>query len=382
MSSQYLVVASIFCSLIGFSDSMGQTSSVGECRNQAGTFAHTYAMHLKNNETQKMGEIVFAWEQECGLTEPVFRAKAIHLIMAGDFPGVLENFSLLNYAIAFSNRQEIIEINDSPARDEQYTRQADYYGFVPVSGDFDRQIQRKAMELLSSADSDELSFAILTLYSGNTDAFFSLLREGVYVNTDLGEEYGNLVEYWKKKPEFNFGLSSGIWFPTYDLKLIGPKPFLGVVAGLKIRNTTFNGVFDIRFGKTRQPFEMNIRDTLIQTRNHQGAYLGLEINQIIFKQQAWSVGLFVSGGNDFIDMVEDKQLPQRQTFGTWALQAGPFVSIVFSNRMHLGIKPGIVLLNHENTVGSSLKGNAYSLRFVLGISDNPEKTRNLETLGY
>jgi hypothetical protein len=92
--------------------------------------------------------------------------------------------------------------------------------------------------------------------------------------------------------------------------------------------------------------------------------------------------LFASGGYNIIDIVEDKQAAHRQTFGSWAFHLGPFYQYIFHNRTSLGIKPAFHVLNHHNSSGSPMSGNAFTLKVVFGISENAGKTKNLQRLGY
>jgi hypothetical protein len=354
-----------------------------DCSSRAYMFSEAFAMHLQNNNREKMAEVLAEWEIHCGLNEPVFRARSIYQIMMGDFPGLLEKEDFLAQAIAFEIRHEISENQDQPTREEYFAVYREYFGFIPINSNYDRRTLQKARELLPAADPDKLSYAFLLLYSGNTQDFFQLLKNGSYTSTLLSDQYSARLTSLRRKPEFNFGISSGLWIPSGDLEIIGMKPSIGVFAGVTRLNTSLNAVFEMRFGRTESPVSINIRDSLVQTNIHHGSYFGLEGNRIILKTGKMRMGIFLSAGYNLIDIVEEALLdPERHTFGSWAFSGGAVFDFVFANRTRIGLHPGFVILNHHQTAGSSLEGNAFILKLVFGYSENARKFVNLKRLGY
>jgi hypothetical protein len=353
------------------------------CQGKANMFSEAFAMHLQNNNREKMMEVLTEWELECGFNEPVFRARAIYLIINGDFPAELAQHDLLAQAIAFEIRYTISENEDAATREEYFSIYRDYFGHVPVNGNFDRRTQQKAKELFPRANQDELSFAFLTLYTGNTSDFFNMLKEGRYSSSSLSSQYFERVESLKRKPEFNIGITSGVWIPQGNLQIIGIKPSIGVFAGITRLNTAVNAIFEMRFGRTDSPVIINIKDTLIETRIHHGSYLGLEGHQIIHRSGKYRSGFFLSAGYNIVDIVEEALLePERQTFGSWAFSGGLTFERLFSNRTRLGLHPGYILLNHRHREGSPLDGNAFVIKLIFGYSENAHKYVNLKRLGY
>ena len=338
------------------------------------------AMHDENDEV--VAELLFAWEQDCGLTEPVFRARALQLIADGRFPGPLDESLLLEKAVAFEIRYRIITEESPSVRDFFYLEYEEYFGYVPLNEEFDRQTLRIANRLKNDVEKNTLEYRLLELYSGDTESFFLALKGGDFAETPLARDYNNRVAELLNMPEINLGLRGGMWFPMGDLDILGAHPALGVNLGVKKNRNYLEAIFDIRFGKAANPVTLVVQDTLVTATNFQGAYMGLEWSRVLVKGRDYEIELFAGAGYDVIDLIEDGQDPERQTFGSFALSFGPSYRYLFANRTWLSIRPGFYLLNHNHEGGSSFKGNAWSFTVAFGFSDNARKTENLRRLGF
>jgi hypothetical protein len=354
------------------------------CESRSPMYANAFAMHLQNRNLFSMEEVLEQWVQDCGYKEPVFRAAVLVQIMKGEFPVMAGEPDFLNQAIAYEIRYKLIENEDQKTRDEYFAVYREYFGYVQINSNFDRSTIQISRELLASfRDKNDLTYAFLTLFAGNTKEFFQLLKNDQYPETTVSDDFHKRVASLKRKPEFNFGIHTGIWFPSGDLQVIGNKPIVGVFTGISRLHSTINVLFEMRFGNTASPFLINVKDTLVETRIHHGSYLGLEGNHIVIKHKKVRLGFFVSAGYNVIDIIEEALLvPERQTFGSWSVQAGPFADIVFGNRTRMGIKPAYIFLDHHHNEGSSLEGNAFVLKLVFGYSENARKYVNLRRMGY
>ncbi|MFW5687659.1 MAG: hypothetical protein ACOCXV_01915, partial [Bacteroidota bacterium] len=303
---------------------LGQSTTPVNCQQAAQQYSEDYIAFLKGTK-ENVAILLFEWEQACGVTEPLFRARALQLLAEDNFPGMLHEKDMLDMALAFRTRYEIMQDEDSEQTEDYYTAFPEYFGHIPLNCKFDRQTHRYAKNLLSQFAPGTLEYAFLSLYSGEVSYLFELLSRQHWADIPLSREYEERVSFYSNKPEFNFGLASSLWIPGADLTVIGPKPALGIFVGVKKNQYYLNGVFEMRFGKTNEPFALHLRDTLVSTRNHQGGFLGVELGGIFWslKGGKFSIGGGVTGGYDIIDIVEDTQTPVRQTFGSFSFRVGP-----------------------------------------------------------
>lgn len=352
------------------------------CAEKAENFSVEVARAMLDGDDEILAEILFAWEQECGLTEQVFRARALQLLSAGQFPGALENTSILEQAIAFEIRYRLIAEKSPAERVDYYAFHKDFFGYVPINEDFDRQTMRQAARLINGVAPASIEYRILELYAGEPENFFAALRDGEFQETALAAEYRNRRNELLRLPEINVGIRAGMWFPISDLDVLGTHPSLGVNVGLKKGRNYFDAVFDFRFGESARPVSVLLQDTLVKVSNFQGGYLGLEWSRVLVQGPDYNLELFAGLGYDLIELVEDGQDPGRRSYGSFNFTIGPAYRHIFSNLTWLSLKPAFSFLNHDNPQGSSFNGNAWLFTIAFGYSDNPRKSEGLKRLGY
>jgi hypothetical protein len=377
----FLTVILLFGRIDAFSVKV-MSAKLEDCKKNASYYADSISVAFENNDLLHASELLVRWENQCGLSEPVFRARLLLNAALKRDSGLNSLPGLLEQAVSFEIRYQLLGGSDEEERNDYYELYPGYFGYVSINSRFDRQTQLLALKLLNKEITDDVVHAFVMLYSGETEWFFHNLKEGNLADTYLLEEYRKRVSYFKQKPELSVGISTGLWIPQGNLNAIGLKPVFGVQAGIKKRSSSLHAVLAIRFGSTRKPISFSMQDTLVTTRNQQGGYAGLEWVQSIYRREKISVGFTFTGGYDVIDMVEDRQDPRRKTFGSWFLQPGLFLEFPLPNQSALGLYPYFALLNHKNSGISALDGNAWFITLRYRLSGNVRKTENLKRLGY
>jgi hypothetical protein len=351
----------------------------GKCPGSSAGFATRFSELIRTENFEEMPALLHEWESLCGDVEPVFRAKVLLKIYQRTFPGELSDQNLLDQAIAFEIRENLPV--GSERRQEYFELYPEFFGFVPPGHVFDIQTKQWARRLQPTTASGSFSYIFLQLFEGQTENFFSALKDGYFPDSKLSLDYNKKVAENLKLPEFNLAVNAGIWLPQGDIEILGPHPSIGVVLGAKTRNSYLDAVFEFRIGKTGNDVMITVRDTLVTTRNYQGGYAGIEYTRILARLQNGTLEAFAGAGYDIIDIVEDKRDPERITFGSPAIHMGMGYRFHFQNRTWLSIKPGFYFLSHKHSTGSSLAGNAVNLRFTFGFSENARKSENLKRLG-
>lgn len=354
-----------------------------DCILIAPLYADSISVALEKNDLNHTSELLLAWEQRCGMSEPVFRARLlVDFVMGENQEELSEMDGLLDRAIAFDVRYDLIENGSEQERNDYFELYPEYFGYLSINGAFDRQTQRLALQLQRAETDNEILSAFVALYAGETEWFFQNLKQGGLVYSRLSEEYFARVLYFQQKPELSAGITTGLWVPQGNLDVIGLKPSFMVHAGVKNRTSSLHAVLAIRFGSTRKPISFSVQDTLVTTRNQQGGYAGMEWVQSLYSREKMSVGFTFTGGYDVIDMVEDRQDPRRKTFGSWFLQPGLFWEFSLPNQSALGLYPYYAFLNHKNSGIPPLDGSAWFVTLRYRLSGNVRKTENLKRLGY
>ncbi len=359
-----------------------EESMQNDCASQSKFLADEFLVKLQQGDTAGITKALGEWESLCGLTEPLFRARLLYHYSLDNSITLADSAKLLDFAIAFDVRQNLINQDDIKARDDYFALYPEYFGHIPIDGNFDRQTRLIAQTMKFRAPANTPVGALVRMYAGETASFFQTLKNGGMKETRLAHEYAERVRTLQRMPEYNFGLQLGAWVPHGDLTVIGIRPLLGVYAGVALKNTSINATFGLRMGQSSNPFKMTVKDTLVSTRHHQGGFLGLELIQYMITGSHTRWGVFATGGYDLIDMVETIRNPTRQTFGSWALHTGFRGEYIRENRSRITFKASYTLLNHKHDKGSPLGGNALEFSVGMGITDNPRRNETLKRLGY
>lgn len=361
---------------------LAQEEVAVDCSREAIVYSKAYMEHFNRNEYELAEDVLYQWEQECGITEPIKRARILLWIQNDRFTLQAEPPALLEAAVEYSSRQDLLNIEHPEDRDLYYEDNMHYYGYIPPDREFDRFTHKVAEQLFAEQGQNDLAVSFLHLYAGTSKDFFTNLKHGSFTGSKLSEDYHYEVRKLKRIPEFNLGMGIGLWIPNGDLVTLGIKPVANLYAGLKFHNFTLNAIADIRFGKSKDPFEIAVLDTLVQTRNHQGGYFGLQLKQILVKKSSLHFGVIASAGIDIIDIVGDQQFAGRQTFTSAGFQAGVFAEYIFANRSRLTLIPGYQFISHHNYYGTAMNGNAYLLRLTYGLTENARRNQRLARLGH
>ncbi len=358
----------------------GQTN---DCLENAASFANQVAEYLENDDEEALTGILFLWEQQCGLTEPIYRVRTLQQIRKGSWN--LDNGQeLLEQSLNFKIRNDLIQKEDMQNLSDYFDFYPEVFGFVPLTSELDTQTSRLARHLLNQNRHDSIVNLVLNLYAGNTDHFFEKLKNGFASRSSLGRAYQERVDDLLKKPEWVVGIHAGTWIPFGELASVGAHPTLGFQLGGKKGKIALQSSFEFRFGKTPREVFIVVKDTLTATRNYQGGSLGLDLSYDFFKKHNHHMTFFAGVGLDVLDLVENSlQEPERITFLSPELRMGLQYNISFANRSYLSLSAGVSWLNHQAQLAEStqLTGNAANLKLIFGFRNNPSKTENLYRMG-
>ncbi len=359
-------------------------SQSADCKENSESFANQIAEAIENNEMEALEGILFLWEQQCGLTEPVYRVRTLNQIRNGSWK--LQNGDeLLNQALNFKIRNDLINNQDLQNLQDYFDYYPEVFGYVPLTSKLDIQTNLMAKRLLNDNKKyDSITNLILELYAGNAEMFFEKLKKGFASETMLGQSYKKRVQDLLQKPEWIVAIHAGTWFPTGDISALGTHPTLGLTLGGKKGRVALQSSFEFRFGKTPKEVFIVVKDTLSATRNYQGGSLNTDLSVDVFKKQNHHIGFFAGGGLDLIDLVENTlQEPERITFLSPEFRLGLQYHIFFVNRTYLNLSTGFSWLNHQAQLPEStqLSGNAINIKLIFGFRNNPSKTENLHRMG-
>lgn len=321
------------------------------------------------------------WEAETGMHEALFRAHSLYLISINDFPGHLVHHDLLEHAIAWEIRYDLMYSKEKN-KDDYFQTHPSYFSFIPIGSEFDQFTINAARRQLTRLPENSLAYAYAKLYAGDTEEFFTMISEGKYSGTALDEEYRQKLKELYKMPETHLAINTSAWLPRGNLTAIGYKPSIGVEIGRWFPKFKLDMSFDIRFGKSANSIDIALTDTImLAVDNFIGARAALKGSFNIYKKQSSHIDLSFEGGYEWFEMAKSGQDRRGRSFATPAAGAGVIYRYFFPNRFNIGITANYNMLWFENPGGTALDGSAFTLGLQFGFTENPRKKIGLNRFG-
>jgi hypothetical protein len=169
---------------------------------------------------------------------------------------------------------------------------------------------------------------------------------------------------------------AGVWIPTGNLRTLGNHPSLGLSIGKRTKWNEYDVVWAFRFlYPTPQTYKFIRNDTLFSSNYYDGGYIGFDYTRYLVHAHHWDFGVIGAIGYDYFDVASG--FSNSGEGAHWgSLNQGSFdVNFGLHLKYLFGLKAnnafGLVLkyhcINYENTGGTDLGGNAFTLDLSYGL---------------
>jgi hypothetical protein len=305
-------------------------------------------------------ELVLYWKGRCLTTEPVFRAIVLGAIWDAAFDEDLYDEEVI---------QHLIDRNDPPTKSRTPDLRRRYDEFT----------QSFADQLLPHVPPRSLEAFFCLYYSGKTPEAWALLTSDDLEDTWLRYYYDQEMRYLNRRdPIPNLQATGGGWWPSGDMEFAGDKPLVGLLAGVRWPNWLARFVFEIRVGRTTEPYFVTEPGIQGRSNRFDAMLIGAEGGRILYQKGRHNLDLFVGAGLDAVEPFQDEE------FVLGALN----ISVGLGYRFFLGKNRNVMLgvdARHEwvgdrNERTRNLGGQAWSLRFSLGYRFDKGNTQRLNAL--
>ena len=342
-----------------------------------------FIKYMNGYETDSAKHLLNYWETKCGMREPIFRAKIILALTTGEFCDSLLIESPLNQIFNYQSRMDIIK----SARYYLYDNYKSYYGYVPPNEEFDNFTRKWALELKNYYDPESIEYVLAEFYSTDYEAILTKIQSKNFEKSLLSEKYFEIVNQYKKLPEFHMNFLAGIWIPTGELAKIGVHPELGFQMGWKKKRLNYDFTFAIKF--VDAPKEYYARrdknsDEWELTSRFFGGYIGFEVGGDILAKKGHELQAIVGVGWDGFDVLkENKEDDLKASFtSSFNVNFGIGYRYYINNHFYLGLRVKYNVVNYTLNKIIDFTGNPISIHFSIGILSNGTKEANLRALGY
>jgi len=323
------------------------------------------------------------WENKCGMREPVFRAKILLALLSGDFNDFEWTETPLNQIFNYQSRMDLIK----SAKYYVYDNYKSFYGYVPPGEEFDNFTRKLALELKTYYNSESIEYALAEFYSDDYEAIFSRLQSKTLEDCLLSKKYNEVVNKYKRMPEFQISFLAGIWIPTGDLAKIGVHPELGMQMGWKKKRLNYDFTFALKFVNASQKYYAK-RDKKSEewelTNRFFGGYIGFEVGGDILSKKGHEIQVIGGVGYDGFDVLKENKEDDLKSSSTSSFNVNFGLSYRYyvSSNLFLGLRVKYNIVDYTLNKVIDFTGNPISIHFSIGMISNAVKDSNLKALGY
>ena len=322
------------------------------------------------------------WEATCGISEPIMRTRILFAILQDNFSEALYDSTIVDDVLNYMIRMDTLNIGI-------FNNYKEYFGFVPIRGDYDYFTQSIADTLLQRTFYDPMELFFSETYANvMNDAVKEIQLDTIFNNTEFRSYYYNRVAKVRNKIDYNLSFLGGIWIPFDNASLLGNHPLLGVQMGIHSHKMTYNLTLAFKFSKSKNEYTI-LRDGNIETTDvFYGGYIGAGLEREIFKFKINEFDLLAGIGYDGFQSIiintEDDNPNNDVGHSIHSINTnfGMGYKRILANKRYIGLQGKYNFVNYINKGGTNLIGDNLTISFVVGGLFNERKKYELNELHY
>ncbi len=322
------------------------------------------------------------WQSICGISEPILRTRILFAILKNSFSEALYDSTIVDYILNYMIRMDTANV-------ELYDKYKEYFGFVPIRGDYDYFTQSIADTLLQRTFYDPMALLFCEQYANVIqDAVKEIQIDTIYENTEFRSFYFKRVDKYRYKADFNLNFLTGIWIPYSNASLLGNHPLLGCQLGMHKQNMTYNLTLAFKFLKSKNEYSIQRDGNIETTDTFFGGYIGADVERELFKFGKNEFDLLAGIGYDGFQSVnvntedDDPNNDVGHSIHSINTNFGLGCRHFLKTRSYIGLQAKYNFVNYVNTGGTNLTGDNLTISLVLGGFFNERKYYELNELRY
>ena len=307
--------------------------------------------------------VLLRWQDACGLTEPIQRTRILAAIWDDAFDEWVYEDTIIDHLADYG---PLVAAGRSAAADDPRER---YDAFTVSLAD----------QLLphTRRGSQEAFFCLF--YSGRVSEAWTLLRSDDLAGTWLDRLYENELELLQMpKPAVVVALTGGLWRPQGDLALVGDKPLVGALVGLRAHDWLARLVVEMRAGRSDTPYTVDLYGVPRLSDRFNATLVGVELGRILHAERSYGIDLFGGVYADAVKPFKDEDLVLGTVTASLGLGCRWFTGP--EGNWMVGLDGRREWIADRNTAGTPLGGSAWSLRLSLGLRLDEGRGARLEAL--
>jgi hypothetical protein len=335
----------------------------------------------KRQQYEAMHNFLANWKNaDYPSRELIFAAEALLAIETGKFSAYWLPCDCLYYLEDYARELQLVTQQDPKFR---YYLKLDH----PYSYDATQQakhillfIRGWARELLARPGLDKDELYICRTLAGEVPDPGAVLRSDPRIAPRIvaGEKYLDIYNdavftTRRNGARGTAAVTVGWWFPTGHLRqVLGSHPAVGIQLGGRNKWNEYNITWNIRFGyPTPQTYTFIRKDTLYSTNYYDGGYVGFEYTRYIAHRKHFDLGLTSGIAYDYFDVADEwsnhpDNPGQPINVGSFDFNNGIRIKYFLKRKAYVGLTAKYHLIHYDNTGGTNLDGNAFTLDLSFG----------------
>ncbi len=351
------------------------------CESVSNRCATLFVNCYKSDRIDLIPQLLEYWQEKCGVTEPVQRAKTLYAIDQNSYRDFVIGYGIMDLVLNYQNRV-INEGNENEV--ERYENNKQYFSYVPIGGEFDNFTKSLAARNKAKYQQNSIEYAWCEFYSTAPDMLFTYVQKNRYSDSKLTYQYREKVREVKKMINWNWAISAGGWIPAGEMSALGVHPEVGILFGGKGGRISLDFDASIRFLNSQSKYLVTQGTNTYETNRFFGAYIGLDFGWDFYAKKENSFAVLAGLGWDgFEAKAEDMRRSQDAILASsYNFNFGVGYRRNISNSLYLSLhlKCNIVDYTMENVV--DYRGVPITLKLIFGYQNNPMKQSILKRLKY
>jgi hypothetical protein len=338
---------------------------------------------LDKRQFRTMKNFLDNWrESQYPSLELIFSAEALMAIETGGFSSYLLPCDCLYFLSDYA--RELKNLNTQGGKFRYYLKLAPPYTYDATieARSFILFLQTWAQDLLQRPGlTEDERFICRTLTDDIPDPQAEARRSPaacprIAYTRQLMTNYDNtIVSNQRNSRSATAAVLLGWWAPRGNLAgVLGPHPSVGIQLGGRSKLHEFDVTWTFRFGNpTPKAYTFVREDTAYTSRYYDGGYIGFEYTRYFVHERYLDVGLTGGLGYDYFDVANglgnDPALAHLEPFniGSLNLNYGLRIKYFFKNTSFIGLTVKYNTIYYQNTGGTNLDGNAFTVDLSYGI---------------
>lgn len=353
------------------------------CDETAYYSSKSFVQYMQSKQYDSASYILNNWERECGIREPIFRARVMLAMARNQDADMLIDEQTFNQIFDYESRAEMLRTRNYI----QYDYGRPYYGYIPIGQEFDSFLISFFKGVYEKANRKSVNYLLSEYYSISTDSLLYRIQSEEYIGTNLYNEYYRRVNKYLYKPELHYAFLAGIWIPTGDARILGMHPEVGMQVGAKYKKINIDLTVAFKFLKSKTPYyatRVRSDKSVVYTDDFFGGYFGLDGGYDIITKKNHEVQLLTGIGIDGFDAIEADTINNLKSESTWTynFNFGCGYRYYFSGTGYIGLQCKYNIVNYALRDVIDFTGNPITIRFVIGGLSNTNKNYQLNRLKY